>query len=238
MYSLGNQSKDIKMNKKVVIFLTNYATLGETNEKNGTYISELTHALDEMIKAGFDYDLVSINGGKAPIYGEDALEEDEISRTLLDNKEFSSRLNNTMKVSDIKASDYDGVYYPGGFGLLTDLAVNEEVAEISRDIYEAGKPVAAVCHGPAGFLPIKLSNGKSILEGKSVTSFTREEEIAFGTIDKIPYLLEESLMGKAHKFSKVQPWQEHVIVDGLLISGQNPGSAAAVGKEMVKKLQA
>jgi putative intracellular protease/amidase len=227
------------MSKKVLVFVTNHATLGEAKEKNGTYLAELTHALEEFSKSNLDYDLVSIEGGNAPIYGhEDQENIDPINEKFLSNEEFRSKLNNTMKASDVNASDYDAVFYPGGFGILYDIAKNEQIAEITKDIYEANKPVAAVCHGPAGLLPIKLSNGKSLLDGKHVTGFTREEEIAFGTINKIPYLLEESLMSRAYKYSKLQPWSEHVIVDGLLVTGQNPASASAVGAEIVKLINA
>ncbi len=226
------------MKKKVLVFLTNHATLGEEKEKNGTYLAELTHAVEEFSKADIGYDLVSIDGGSAPIYGhEDADNKDPMNEKYLSDEEFMSKLNNTHKASDIKASNYDAVFYPGGYGLLYDLAKNEEVANITKGLYENNKTVAAVCHGPGGLLPIVLSNGKSILDGKHITGFTREEEIAFGTIDKIPYLLEESLMHKAYKYSKLQPGVEHVIVDGHLITGQNPSSAGAVGREIVKQLQ-
>lgn len=225
------------MSKRVLIFVTNHATLGEEGEKNGTYLSELTHALEQFKKADLQYDLVSIYGGSAPIYGhEDPENKDPINEKFLSDEEFKSKLQNTLKASDIDESDYSAVFYPGGFGLLYDLSKDEQVSKITKNLYEANKPVGAVCHGPAGLLPIKLSNGKSILDGKHVTGFTREEEIAFGTINKIPYLLEESLMSKAYKYSKLQPWSEHVIVDGILITGQNPASASLVGKEIVKQL--
>jgi putative intracellular protease/amidase len=226
------------MKKKVLVLLTNHATLGEEGEKNGTYLAELTHAVEEFTKSDIGYELVSINGGEAPIYGhEDKDNLDPMNEKYLKNEEFMSKLNNTHKASDINSADYDAAFYPGGYGLLYDLAKNKEVAEITKKLYENNKPVAAVCHGPAGLLPIVLSNGKSILDGRHVTGFTREEEIAFGTIDKIPYLLEESLVEKAHKYSKLEATKEHVIVDGHLITGQNPMSAGAVGKAIVKQLQ-
>lgn len=97
--------------------------------------------------------------------------------------------------------------------------------------------MGAVCHGPAALLPITLSNGKPLIEDKTVTSFTREEEVDFGTIQDIPFLLEEALTRKAAKFSKIQPWGVHVIVDGKLVTGQNPASAHGVGEAMVELLK-
>lgn len=220
---------------KVLIFVTNQATMGDTDEVNGTYTPELTHALNEFIKAGFDYDVVSVKGGKAPLYG--AEESDDITQTLLADATFAAKIADTLVAADINADDYDAVYYPGGFGLLWDLAENQQVAAITAGLYQKGAVVGAVCHGPGALLPIVLDSGESILAGKAVTSFTREEEIDFATIDKIPFLVEEQLTRKAGSFSKKAPWADHVIVDGLLITGQNPASAHSVGAAMVEALK-
>ena len=223
--------------KKVLIFLTNHATLGATDEANGTFAPELTHVVHELIDAGMDYDLVSINGGKAPLYGTD-LEGDDVNSQILANEDFAGRVNNTIPATQITIQDYDAIFYPGGFGILSDLAANEYVANLSAQHYESGGIIGAVCHGPAGLLPIKLSNGEMLLANKSITGFTREEEIDFGTIDKIPFLMEESLARSARRYSKVQPWGEFVIEDDRIITGQNPASAKAVGKAIVKHLAA
>ena len=223
--------------KKILIPLTNHATLGNTNEANGTYAPELTHALNVFLKAGFEYELASIKGGKAPLYGTD-IDEDAVNNAIFNNEVFQNRINNTLPVSQINIADYDAVFYPGGFGLLSDLATNEDFARLSAKHYESGGLLAAVCHGPAGLLPITLSNGEKLLATKSVTGFTREEEIDFGTIDNIPYLLEESLTRVAARYNKVQPWQEFVIEDERIITGQNPTSAHAVGQAIVAHLSA
>ena len=221
--------------KKVLIILTNHATLGTTNEANGTFAPELTHALHEILEADLDYDLVSINGGLAPLYGTDQ-EGDDVNSRILADKNFQNRLNKTIPASQIKIEDYAAIFYPGGFGILSDLATNESVAKLSAQHYEKGGIISAVCHGPAGLLPITLSNGKKLLAKKSVTGFTREEEIDYGTIDKIPFLLEESLARNAARFSKVQPWGEFVVEDGRVITGQNPASAKGVAQALVKQL--
>ena len=222
--------------RKVLIPLTNHATLGDTDEPNGTYAPELTHALHVLAEAGIEYDLASIEGGSAPLYGTD-IEDDEVNRHILASEEFRRRVDNTIPVSDINIDDYAAVYYPGGFGLLSDLACNEDFAALSAKHYENGGVLAAVCHGPAGLLPITLANGQKLLADKIVTAFTREEEIEFGTIDKIPYLLEESLARLASQYRKVQPWQEFVVEDGRVITGQNPASASAVAKHIVKTIE-
>ncbi|ANO35173.1 thiamine biosynthesis protein ThiJ [Vibrio breoganii] len=220
---------------KVLIPVTSHATLGDTDQANGTYAPELTHALHAILAAGFDYDIASIHGGKAPLYGTD-IEGDSVNADILADSDFQSRVNNTIPVSAVNIGDYDAIFYPGGFGLLSDLATNEDFASIAAKHYQGGGIISAVCHGPGALLPIKLSNGETLLQSKSVTGFTREEEIDFGTINDIPFLLEESLARSAARYNKVQPWQELVIVDERVITGQNPTSASAVGKALVKLL--
>ena len=221
--------------KKILIPVTNHATLGETDQANGTYAPELTHALQVFMEAGFDYDIASIRGGKAPIYGTD-IEGDAVNAAILGNPEVQARLSNTLILSQVAIDDYDTIFYPGGFGLLSDLASNEDFAKLSASHYENGGILAAVCHGPAGLLPITLSNGEKLLGNKSVTGFTREEEIDFGTINDIPFLLEEALTRSAARYSKVQPWGVFVVEDDRVITGQNPASAHAVGEAVVKML--
>lgn len=221
--------------KKVLIPVTNHATLGDTNQANGAYAPELTHVIHELNVAGIDYDIASINGGKAPLYGTD-IEGDDVNNTIIADEGFQNRINNTIPVQQLNVDNYQAIFYPGGFGLLTDLANNEEFAHLSAKHYEEGGVLAAVCHGPAALLPITLSSGEPLLSSISVTGFTREEEIDFGTINDIPFLLEEALARKAARFSKVQPWGSFIIEDKNVITGQNPSSAHAVGQALVKKL--
>lgn len=221
--------------KKVLIPVTNHATLGTTDQPNGTYAPELTHAVHVFMEHNVDYDIASIKGGKAPVYGAD-IEGDEINSSVLGNEDFQNRINNTIPVSQINIDDYDAVFYPGGFGLLSDLATNEDFAQLSATHYEQGGILGAVCHGPAGLLPITLSSGETLLANKAVTGFTREEEIDFGTINDIPFLLEESLARNSARYSKVKPWEELVVEDERVITGQNPASAHGVGVAIVKQL--
>lgn len=229
--------------KSVLILLTNHATLSGTSvsslkqasEANGTYAPELTHALHEMLSAGLDYDLVSIKGGQAPLYGCDS-ENDKVSRHILADENFQSRVNNTIPASQINIADYSAVFYPGGFGLLSDLARDQNVAKLAARHYENGGLIAAVCHGPAALLPITLSNGEKLIANKTVTGFSRDEEVEYGTIDKIPFILEDALVHTAGRYLKVKPWDEFVIEYGRVITGQNPASARAVGKAIVKRL--
>ncbi|WP_394225484.1 type 1 glutamine amidotransferase domain-containing protein [Pseudoalteromonas spongiae] len=221
--------------KKVLIPVTNHATLGKTDQANGTYAPELTHVVHVLNDNGIAFDIVSINGGKAPLYGTD-IEGDDVNNQVLGDASFQTQINNTVPVSQVNIDNYDAIFYPGGFGLLSDLANNEEIASMAAKHYEAGGIIAAVCHGPAALLPITLSNGEPLIASKQVTAFTREEEVDFGTINDIPFLLEEALTRKAAQYSKVQPWGEFVIEDERVITGQNPTSAHAVGEFLAKLL--
>jgi len=221
--------------KKVLIPVTNHPTLGETEQANGTFAPELTHVTNVLNEKNIAFDIVSLKGGKAPLYGTDE-EGDEVNSKVLSDASFQSKINNTIPVSEIDVDAYDAIFYPGGFGLLSDIATNEDLGKLAAKHYEAGGIIAAVCHGPGALLPIALSNGEALIANKSVTGFTREEEVDAGTVNHIPFLLEEALARKAAKFIKIQPWNPHVVEDERLITGQNPQSAYDVGIALAKKL--
>ncbi|REL27883.1 type 1 glutamine amidotransferase domain-containing protein [Thalassotalea euphylliae] len=221
--------------KKVLIPLTNHATLGTTDQANGTYAPELTHVVDVLNAAGVDFELASIQGGEVPVYGTD-MEGDDINEKVLADAAFQAQLAKTTAVSDVNIDEFDAIFYPGGFGLLSDLAENQDFGALAAKHYEQGGTIAAVCHGPACLLPITLSTGEKLLSTVAVTAFTREEEIDYNTINDIPFLLEESLARNAAEYRKVQPWGEFVIEDKRVITGQNPTSAHAVGQALVAQL--
>lgn len=220
--------------KKVLVLVTNHGTLGPEKEKNGTYAPELTHVLHHFIDAGIAFDIASLKGGHAPIYGDDV--DDGINLQVLQSDQVKSALENTISIGNINSANYQGIFFPGGFGLLYDLANSEQSGRITAEIFENGGIVGAVCHGPAGLLPVDLSNGNNIMKDIIVTGFTREEEKDFGSLEKIPFLLEEELTRKAGTYSKKAPWTEFVIEQGRIITGQNPQSASGVGKAMVEQL--
>lgn len=220
--------------KKILVLVTNHATLGAAQEKNGTFAPELTHALHEFLHADMAFDIASLEGGAAPLYGDDV--DDGINLEVLKDARVSAAISDTKRIDQLDPNDYGAVFYPGGFGVLYDLAKSEKAGKLTATIFEDGGVVGAVCHGPAGLLPVTLSNGENILKNITVTGFTYEEEKDFGTLAKIPYLLEESLTRAAGQYSKKGPWLTFIIEQGRVITGQNPQSAAAVGKAMVAQL--
>ncbi|MCB9762044.1 MAG: type 1 glutamine amidotransferase domain-containing protein [Alphaproteobacteria bacterium] len=219
------------MSKHVLVVLTNHATLA--GEPNGTYMPELTHALHVLNEAGLSWALATPKGGAAPGYGHDA---DALTREMLADKTLSGALADTAALSAVNPADYDAVFYPGGYGLLFDLADDADSQRVAAQIHEQGGVVAAVCHGPAALAGVKLPSGEALIAGRQVTGFTREEEAAMSTLDKIPFLLEQRMIDAGATYQKRKAWQTLVVQDGRVITGQNPGSAKGVGEALAAAL--
>lgn len=214
----------------VLVVVSNHGELA--GKPNGTYLPELTHALHVLDEAKITYELASPQGGRVPGYGADA---DELTRSMLADAAFSARLEQTLRLADVDASRYDGVFYPGGYGLLFDLADDAESHRVAAAFFERGAPVAAVCHGPAALARVRRADGASILEGRQVTGFTREEEVAMNTLGDIPFVLEERMLEVGATYHKKAKWKVLLVEDGPLITGQNPASAKAVGEALARR---
>ena len=151
---------------------------------------------------------------------------------------FQNKLQNTLKVSKVKAKDYDAIYYAGGHGTMWDFPNNKKLAKIAAKIYENDGIVAAVCHGPSALVNIKLSNGNYLVDGKTVSVFTNEEETNVELENVVPFLLEDKLIERGATVDKAAMWQEKVSVDERLVTGQNPASAKLAAEKIVELLKA
>lgn len=221
------------MSKRILVALSSHDTLG--GEPNGTYMPELAHALHALEQAGLDWELATPRGGAAPGYGADA---DALTRELLARPEVREALAHTRPLSEVEAEGYDAVFFPGGYGLLFDLVEDADAQRLAAQVFERGGAVAAVCHGPAALSQVRLSDGARLVEGRDVTGFTREEEAAMSTLEVIPFLLEQALIDAGAVYSKRKAWAPHVVRDGRLVTGQNPGSAGLVGQALAAVLGA
>lgn len=224
-----------KMEKKILFVVTSHDQKGDTGVKTGYYLSEVSHPWEVLHSAGYEIDFVSPKGGKAPVDGFNM--DDPINKKFWDDKVYRNKVENTFKPSKINPKDYIAIHYAGGHGTMWDFTDNEEIAEIARQIYENNGVVSAVCHGPAGLVNIKLSNGKYLVDGKKVNAFTNEEEVAVKLENVVPFLLESKLIERGAKFEKSGLWQKHVTVDQRLVTGQNPQSAEGVGQATLKEIQ-
>jgi putative intracellular protease/amidase len=237
-FSLFSQSYSTKtMNtptKKILFVLTSHDTKGATGQPTGWYLSEAAHPWSILHKAGYEIEFVSTQGGKPPVDGLNL--NDAANKAFWEDAAIQAKLASTHKPDEIKAADYAAIHYVGGHGTMWDFADNPTLARIAAAIYEQGGVVSAVCHGPAGLVNIKLSNGKYLVDGKRVNAFTNAEEIAVKLENVVPFMLETALRQRGAKFHHADLWQEHVEVDERLVTGQNPASARKVGEEVLKLL--
>lgn len=231
----ANAQQSKKMKKKILFVVTSHDKKGNTNEKTGYYLGEVSHPWEVLVEAGYEIDFVSPKGGNPPVDGFDL--NDPVNKKFWEDKHYHQKITNSLKPSEVKPQDYTAIFYAGGHGAMWDLPNNNEIANIASKIYEQNGVVSAVCHGPAGLLNIKLSDGKYLIEGKKVNGFSNEEEELVKLTQIVPFLLENQMKDRGGVYEKSAPWQNHVTVDGRLITGQNPQSAKAVG-EAIKKVLA
>jgi putative intracellular protease/amidase len=222
------------MSKKVLIVLTSHDKLGDTGKETGFYLSEISHPVDEFDKAGLIVEYVSPKGGKAPMTGAEL--NDPLNAAFLANPRKIAQVENTLKPAQVNPAEYTAIFYAGGHGTMWDFPNNPELDRIAATIYEQGGIVGAVCHGSAGLINIKLSNGEYLVSGKKVSAFTNDEEIAVGLGNIVPFLLESTLIERGAIHLKAANFQPRVEVDDRLVTGQNPASAADVGKRMVESI--
>ncbi len=220
--------------KKVLIVLTSHGQLGDTGKSTGFYLSEVSHPHKVLAEAGIEMDFVSPKGGAAPIDGVDR--DDPVNAAFLDNPDLIGRTENTLRPDQVDAADYGAIFYAGGHGTMWDFPANEPLQALARAIYEAGGAVAAVCHGPAGLVDIKLSSGAYLIAGRDVTGFSNAEEDAVGLSEVVPFHLESKLGERGGNYSAADNWQPHVVVSERVITGQNPASAPGVAAAIAKLL--
>lgn len=230
------QTTDKTGDKNALIVLTSHDQLGNTGKKTGWYLSEATHIYYPLAKAGFTIDFASPKGGKAPL--------DESSRKLdipenkmfLEDAELVQKIENTLKLSQVDPQKYQVVHFAGGHGTMWDFPDNQDIIRITEEIYNNGGIVAAICHGVAALLNVKLPSGEYLVKGKDVNSFTNVEEEAVELTKVVPFLLESRLGERGARFHAGKPWENTVVVSGRLVTGQNPQSAQSLGEKIIELL--
>ena len=228
-----HQSKKT-MKKKILFVVTSHDKKGSTGEPTGYYLGEVSHPWEVLTAAGYEIDFVSPRGGKPPVDGFNL--DDTANKKFWEDKVYRNKIEHSMKPEVVDPSQYAAIFYAGGHGAMWDLADNATLAKIAATIYEHGGIVSAVCHGPAGLVNIKLSNGEYLVKGKKINAFSNEEEAAVKLTNVVPFLLENKLIERGGQFEKSGLWQPHVTVDGRLITGQNPQSAKGVGEAIATAL--
>jgi len=223
---------------KVLIVLTSHDQLGDTGKKTGFWLEEFASPYYHLKDAGLQVTLASPRGGQPPLdpkSHEPDFQTDD-TRRFDGDQAAQNELTNTAKLAEMKVEDFDAVFYPGGHGPLWDLHNDKDSIALIEGFIAAGKPVATVCHAPAVLLKAKDQNGDPLVKGKKVTGFSNSEEAAVELTDVVPYLVEDQLIAMGGVYQKVEDWNSLAVVDGLIITGQNPGSSAAVAEALVKAL--
>lgn len=222
------------MSTKYVLFVaTNTEHIGPNKRPTGFFFPEIAHPFEALDAAGIAVEFATLKGGKPP---EDGFDEKDKGQTDFLGSAAYRRLGRSRRLKDVDVLDYDAIFFPGGLGPMADIATDPDVKKAVRQAWDAGKIVAAVCHGPCAFLGVELENGTPLVRGRKLTSFSTAEEDGYARKD-VPFDLESALRDEGAEHSSAAPWQPKLVVDGRLITGQNPASGALVGKAIAEALQ-
>lgn len=224
---------------KILMVLTSHDELGTTGKKTGFWLEELAAPYYAFLDAGADITLASPKGGQPPLdpkSDEPDSQTDETRRFHADSA-AQAALASTVRLDTVNQDAFDAVFYPGGHGPLWDLANDKHSISLIEQTLQAGKPVALVCHAPGVLRDVKNADGTPLVKGKKVTGFTNSEEEGVGLTDVVPFLVEDALKQNGGIYSRGDDWQSYTVQDGLLITGQNPGSSAETAKVLLANLK-
>jgi putative intracellular protease/amidase len=219
--------------KTVLFIVTNTARIGPKHRATGFFFAEIAHPFEVFDHAGVAVEFVTPLGGKPP---EDAYDEKDPAQKAFKESSAYRRMSRSRKLSDVDVLDYDAIFFPGGLGPMADIATDADVKRAVIRAWNGGKIVSAVCHGPVAFFGAKLDDGTPFVKGRRLTSFSNAEEEGYAK-DDVPFMLEGALVEEGALFSAAEVWQPKVVLDGRLMTGQNPASGGPLAKEIVAALQ-
>ena len=227
------------MTKRVLHVVTNVGHYDDPSHPTGLWLSELTHAWHVFDAAGFEQTLASPAGGPTPLEPR-ALKfpnYDKTAKAWRADPAKMELLATTKSPEEIDSADFDAIYFTGGHAVMYDFPDSEGLKRITREIYERGGVVSSVCHGYCGLLNTRLSDGSYLIADKHMTGFAWQEEV-LARVDKlVPYNAEERAKQRGALYQKAKlPFVSYTVVDGNLVTGQNPGSAKATARKVVEAL--
>lgn len=225
---------------KILIIVTGVSMYESGKLETGLWLSELTHIYHLAKERGYDITIASPKGGNTPIDPESLkpMALDKITKGYWADSAFRALLQHTKSLSEVSGQQFDCVYLAGGHGTMYDFPDDTTLQAIIRQHYESNKIVAAVCHGVGGLLNVKLSNGEYLIKGKTITGFNWFEESLAGRKKEVPFNLEKSLKERGSDYKKAFiPMTSKVLVDGNLITGQNPFSSKEIAKAVMQQLE-
>jgi len=220
---------------KILMVFTSHDQLGNTGRKTGFWLEEGAAPYFVFRDAGVELTLASPKGGQPPIDPKSDLPEHQTPAMARFKKDAIAQkaFANTRRLDEVRAEDFDTVFYPGGHGPMWDLAESPVSKSLLESFYNSGKPIALVCHSP-GVLRHVTYKGEPLVKGKRVTGFTNGEEEEVKLTQVVPFLVEDELLSLGAIFEKVRNWQPYSIIDGRLITGQNPASSTVTAQNLLK----
>lgn len=225
---------------KILIIVTNVGMYASGNLETGLWLSELTHLYHAAKEKGYEVTIASPQGGNVPVDPESLkhFTLDKISERYWNDSNFRQLLKNSHRLSDLVQEEYDLVYLAGGHGTMYDFPDDVTIQTIIKNHYTTGKKVAAICHGVGGLLNVKLSGGDYLIKGKSMTGFDWFEESLARRKKEVPFNLEAAIKERGADLKKAFiPMTSNVVVDGNLITGQNPFSSKEMAKVVISELE-
>ncbi|MBN3561618.1 type 1 glutamine amidotransferase domain-containing protein [Aliamphritea spongicola] len=222
----------------ILMVLTSHSELGNTGEKTGFWVEEFAAPYYVFADAGVNITLASPAGGQPPVDPKSELPDfqTDATRRFDADKPAQQQLAATLPLSEIKADDYDAVFFPGGHGPLWDLTEDQHSIALIEAMIRSNKPVSAVCHASAVLLHAKDSTGTAVVKDRAVTGFSNSEEAAVQLTEIVPFLLEDALLAAGAEYQKAEDWHAFAIQDGLIITGQNPASSELVAEKLLGHL--
>ncbi len=223
------------MTKRILHVVTNVGHYDDPSHPTGLWLSELTHAWQVFEEKGFEQTLVSPAGGPVPLEPRSLKfpSYDKTAKAWRADPAKMALLQQTASPEEIDAADYDAIYFTGGHAVMYDFPDSVGLQRLTREIYERGGIVSSVCHGYCGLLNTTLSDGSHLVAGRNLTGFAWLEEV-LARVDKlVPYNAEEEMKKRGANYEKAKlPFVSYVVVDGNLVTGQNPGSAEETAKKV------
>lgn len=222
---------------RALIVCTNHTDYPTKPHKTGLWLSEATHFYDELADRNLPYDIASPNGGSIPIDEKSLERRDTVNEKWYNDPTFRHKLEHSLRLDEVDPAKYQILYFTGGHGTMWDFPNNLTLQSITRQIYENGGMVSAVCHGVSGLLNVKLSDGLPLIGNRQITGFSNIEEKLVRLDEEVPFLLEDALRQKNALYSKgFIPFLPYIEVDERLVTGQNPLSARKVGRKVMEEM--
>lgn len=231
------QSSIIEHRGKILMVVTSTAEMGPEKKSTGYELTELARPYYVFQANGFAVDIASPKGGEPPMV-KDNDDMGPYDYAFLNDDKVQKKLRQTLPIDEVRPEDYEALFFVGGKGAMFDFPENPSIQNLVANRYENNKVIGAVCHGPAALVNVTLSDGSLLVAGKTVSSFTNEEELFLipDALDIFPFLLEDQLSAQGGLIQKGELYLQQVSVDGLLVTGQNPWSTWVTAESVIRQM--